>query len=76
MLQEIDRYLLVHESFAFETTLSGLTYARRIPEWQKTGYRVKFARVAIRVSQGGHNIPETRYSSPVQSWLEQFPGDL
>src|SRR5438270_7184678 len=41
MLQEIARHLLVRESFAFETTLSGLTYARRIPEWQRTGYRVK-----------------------------------
>jgi predicted ABC-type ATPase len=71
MLQEMERHLQDHRSFAFETTLSGLTYARRIPEWQRTGYRVKLiylslptveaaiARVAIRVSQGGHNIPET-----------------
>jgi predicted ABC-type ATPase len=70
MPQEIERHFLAHESFAFETTLSGLTYARRIPEWQKADYRVKLiflslptveaaiARVAIRFSQGGHNIPE------------------
>jgi predicted ABC-type ATPase len=70
MIQEIERLFLARESFAFETTLSGLTYARRIPEWQRAGYQVMLiflslptveaaiARVAIRVSQGGHSIPE------------------
>ncbi|MCI0352080.1 MAG: zeta toxin, partial [Acidobacteriales bacterium] len=28
------------ESFAFETTLSGVTYARRIPRWRAAGYHV------------------------------------
>lgn len=58
------------ESFAFETTLSGVVYARHIRQWQKMGYHVslfflslpdsKMAidRVAARVRQGGHNIPE------------------
>jgi predicted ABC-type ATPase len=82
-------------SFAFETTLSGLTYLKKIPLWQAQGYQVKLwflslpnediavSRVARRVLQGGHNIPEDvirrrfkaglanfheRYSKVVDSW--------
>jgi predicted ABC-type ATPase len=70
MLEEIERQLPGKTSFAFETTLSGIIYARRIPTWQTAGYRVKLiylslptvdmaiARVAARVRQGGHDIPE------------------
>ena len=70
MLAEIDRYVLAGASFAFETTLSGMVYARRIAEWRSMGYTVKLiflrldtpeeaiARVEARVLQGGHNIPE------------------
>lgn len=70
MLAEIAEKLAAQQSFAFETTLSGLSYARQIPQWQATGYQVKLfflslpspevaiSRVATRVSQGGHNIPE------------------
>jgi predicted ABC-type ATPase len=58
------------ESFSFETTLSGVGYARQIRGWRESGYRVKLfflglptpeaavARVAERVSRGGHDIPE------------------
>jgi predicted ABC-type ATPase len=58
------------ESFAFETTLSGRAYAHAIPRWRALGYRVKLvflqlpapeaamARVAERVRQGGHDVPE------------------
>lgn len=70
MLDEIDGYVERGESFALETTLSGRTYARRIREWRDTGYRVELVflkldhvdtainRVAARVIQGGHSIPE------------------
>ncbi len=70
MLEEIDRYALAGVSFAFETTLSGVAYARRIFEWRSMGYAVKLiflrldtpeeaiARVGARVLQGGHHIPE------------------
>ena len=56
------------ESFSFETTLSGLTYAQMIPTWRSSGYLVKLIflslpdvevaleRVATRVIQGGHNV--------------------
>ncbi len=69
MLRAIDDYVAQGESFAFETALSGVRYARRIPHWQAIGYRVSLiylslpdadmavARVAERVRQGGHAIP-------------------
>ena len=71
MLQEMDRHFDARRSFAFETTLSGRAYLGRIKQWQSVGYKVKLiflkldsaeeatARVAQRVRQGGHQIPET-----------------
>lgn len=70
MLREIDRHFKDGGSFAFETTLSGRAYLSRIATWQATGYRVELiflklntpeealARIAQRVSQGGHDVPE------------------
>lgn len=70
MLREIDTCVRSAESFAFETTLSGLSYVSRIKQWQKQGYHVSLfflclpdaetaiARVAERVRQGGHHIAE------------------
>ena len=70
MLQEIASCAEHGESFAFETTLSGLVYLRHIRDWRELGYHVSLfflrlpsadmaiARVAERVRQGGHNIPE------------------
>ena len=70
MLEMIRRYVSEGRSFAFETTLSGRTYASMIPRWQGQGYRVRLyflrlpspevatARVRQRVLTGGHNIPE------------------
>lgn len=70
MLEEMARHFAARESFAFETTLAGRGYLRHIRAWQAAGYRVKLiflqldspeaaiARVAQRVRQGGHHIPE------------------
>ena len=70
MLEEIEALVLKGESFGFETTLSGRGYGRMISEWQAIGYRVKLIflslpnvemaieRVATRVAQGGHDVPE------------------
>jgi predicted ABC-type ATPase len=70
MLAEIARRVKQNESFAFETTLSGLNYARHIHHWRSSGYYVKLvflslpsadlaiARMRSRVAQGGHNITE------------------
>ena len=70
MLAEIDRLVAEGRSFALETTLAGRGYLRKIESWQGQGYRVlllflslptpeeAIRRVALRVSQGGHHIPE------------------
>ena len=70
MLAEIDRLVAEGRSFAFETTLAGRGYLRRIDSWRRIGYRVTLLflslpspeeavdRVRHRVAQGGHNIPE------------------
>jgi len=41
ILEEIDECLAAGTSFAFETTLSGITYLRKIELWQRLGYQVK-----------------------------------
>jgi predicted ABC-type ATPase len=70
MLEEIAECARRGESFAFETTLSGLGYLAHIRRWREQGYHVSLfflslpdadaavARVAGRVRQGGHHIPE------------------
>jgi predicted ABC-type ATPase len=70
MLRQIAKLVNQGESFSFETTLAGRSYARMIPQWQARGYAVHLlflslpdaetaiARVAARVAQGGHAIPE------------------
>lgn len=70
MAQAIRNHVARGESFAFETTLAGRGYARAIPRWQAAGYLVSLiflalpspelaiARVAERVRQGGHSVPD------------------
>lgn len=70
MLQHIDECVRRNESFAFETTLSGKAYQRKIGIWRNQGYEiiiyylkvptVEFAieRVKLRVSKGGHDVSE------------------
>jgi len=70
MLELIADCLRRGESFAVETTLSGRGYAQMIAKWKLEGYRVTIfflelpsaelavQRVAMRVAQGGHHIPE------------------
>ena len=84
MLQELARHFAARQSFAFETTLSGRGYIRHIREWQSAGYRIKLiflqldsedeaiARVAQRVRQGGHNIPEATIRRRFTAGLENF----
>ncbi|SRR6266478_403748 len=68
MILEMRRYLRRGDSFAFETTLAGRSYALHIPDWQSAGYRVELvflklpsirlaiSRVKARVAQGGHQV--------------------
>lgn len=70
MLTAIQECVTSPRSFAVETTLADRAYARMIPRWQAAGFRVKLwflelpsaevaiARVAERVRQGGHYIPD------------------
>ncbi|MFA7405179.1 MAG: AAA family ATPase [Pelobacteraceae bacterium] len=96
MLEEIDNCVRTQRSFAFETTLSGRAYLHNIKQWRELGYHVKLiflslpsadmavARVAGRVAQGGHNVPEdvvrrrfsqglhnftNLYKSSVDAWI-------
>ena len=84
MLGEIDACVAAGSSFAFETTLSGLVYLKKIAAWQASGYEVKLwflslpnddiavSRVAYRVLQGGHNIPENVIRRRFKAGLENF----
>ncbi len=84
MLEEIDECVDAGHSFAFETTLSGLVYIKKIAVWQAHGYQVKLwflslpneeiavSRVASRVLQGGHNIPEDVIRRRFKAGLENF----
>jgi predicted ABC-type ATPase len=70
LLTRIDELVAARRDFALETTLSSGLYARRIPGWRERGYAVELAyirlvsadlslaRVAHRVAQGGHGVPE------------------
>ena len=68
-LRELDRLASAAESFAFETTFSGRSYAARLHKWKVAGYRLEIVylridspeialkRIAARVKQGGHDVP-------------------
>lgn len=68
MLEVIEECVAAGHSFVFETTLSGLSYLKKILLWQHLGYQVKLwflllpnvdiavSREAKRVEQGGHHI--------------------
>lgn len=70
MLEEIDHCANKGESFVFETTLAGQGYLRHISRWKEQGYHIELfflalptpeaavVRVAERILQGGHAIPE------------------
>ncbi|PQO45273.1 zeta toxin family protein [Blastopirellula marina] len=88
MLQRIDELTGQRANFSFESTLSGRGYLRRLREMKLAGYEVHLfflwlpnvemaiARVANRVRQGGHNIPEAdirrRYNSGMKRFLNDF----
>lgn len=84
MLEEIAACAQRGESFAFETTLSGLGYLRHIEQWRAMGYHISLfflrlpdaepamARVAGRVRQGGHNVPEAVICRRFAAGLRNF----
>ena len=88
MLEEIARHAAAGRSFAFESTLSGLTYVRMIAAWRASGYVVKLvflslpspeaaiSRVAMRVQQGGHDVPadtiRRRFAAGLRNFKEVY----
>lgn len=70
MLERLEQLIGENKSFSFETTLSGLTYLDFIRKAKEKGYGITLffvflnsvnlakERVAIRVSKGGHSIPD------------------
>jgi predicted ABC-type ATPase len=88
VLRELDRLVEAKADFAFESTLSGLRYAKRIRDWKAEGYAVEIvyirlpspqlalSRVAARVKQGGHNVARSdvlrRYKRGWSNFLEVY----
>jgi len=69
VLKELDRLSTSRLDFAFESTLSGVSYIPRLKKWKNTGYRIEIIyltlqtpqialrRIAARVREGGHGVP-------------------
>lgn len=88
MLNRIDELLQKNVDFAFETTLATKSFAQTIQKAQKQNYTVTLLffwlssielakrRVALRVSEGGHNIPENvierRYKRGINNLFEIY----
>lgn len=88
MIDRIIHLLKEGETFAFETTLATRSYVNLIQRAQRRGYFVTLlffslstpeqavARVAKRVSQGGHDIPTDvilrRYDAGLQNFFQLY----
>lgn len=88
MLQRIDHLMLHEIDFAIETTLATRSYIQLIRRAQQIGYTVSLyyfwipsaevskARVAQRVSKGGHTIPpdviERRYGRSMENLVKRY----
>lgn len=88
MLLRMNQLLQSGENFAFETTLATRSYAGKIREAQELGYTVTLLffwlksvglakdRVRMRVSEGGHNIPEDvierRYRAGIKNLFDIY----
>ena len=69
VLEQIKEYSASGVDFAFETTMSGVTYLKYFKMLKEKGYKINIfflwipdsqlavARVKDRVTQGGHNVP-------------------
>ena len=83
-LGELDRLAKARQDFAFESTLSGLTYLSRIKRWKTAGYRIEMVflrvssvplllrRITVRVKQGGHDVPRADVSRRFSRGWENF----
>ena len=83
-LLQLDRLARSKDDFAFESTLSGLTYLNRLKRWKARGWRIEIVylrissprlalrRIAARVKQGGHNVPRADVLRRFTRSLENF----
>lgn len=88
MLERLRELAVRRASFAFETTLAARTYARFLRDLSDQGYYVRLyyfwladpnlavARVALRVQEGGHNVPEAevrqRYTRSIRNFFSLY----
>jgi predicted ABC-type ATPase len=88
MIERLRELAFQHQSFAFETTLAGRSYAAWIAQQVAANYELHLyyvtvlsadicvARVARRVQAGGHHIPEDvirrRYTASIQNFFELY----
>lgn len=84
MVERLNQLLNEKKSFAFETTLSGVTYLQFIKTAKLAGYDIILffiwlesfqlakSRVAARVSKGGHSIPEGVIERRYKKGIEHF----
>jgi predicted ABC-type ATPase len=88
MLQRLRELAARRADFAFETTLAARTYAGWLKSLRETGYVIALyyfwlhsadlavARVALRVTLGGHNVPEAtvrrRYDLSLRNLLHLY----
>jgi predicted ABC-type ATPase len=86
LLTRIRELAEAHLDFGFESTLAGRSYVKLIADLKRSGYvvtlfflwlpsaEIAVARVASRVSQGGHNIPEATIRRRYEAGLRNFFG--
>jgi predicted ABC-type ATPase len=84
MLQWLRQLAQQRASFAFETTLAGLSYAALLSGWKIEGYAIRLfyfwvgsaelavARVAGRVRSGGHDVPEATILQRYERSMRNF----
>jgi predicted ABC-type ATPase len=88
MLQQMEELVAQRANFGFESTLAGRSYANWLDSLRNSGYRVHLfyfwlnspelavARVATRVINGGHEVPEAtirqRYGRSVRNLFDLY----
>ena len=84
VLGELDRLSAAGTDFAFESTLSGKTYLARLHRWKEQGYSIEIVylrlssaklalkRIAVRVRQGGHDVPRVDVIRRFRRGLSNF----
>jgi predicted ABC-type ATPase len=88
MLERLHELAEQRADFAFETTMAGVSSANWLGTLRSTGYFIQLhyfwlasadlavSRVALRVTAGGHNIPEEtirrRYTQSIRNFLDLY----